>query len=303
MGPNDRITSLLATASSDGGRIVSTVNTIIDILMAQQLAYTMHIPPPKVGIHPCNRDGYGVSATEVHALGGEIVSMGWSWQACSHAVCLEDDQAGTIAAFSKRIKNQSEGLADTTGGEVSFGSLSCSHTNQFLCCVLAEVESEVENLCIDNRMSQGKLTGQDKALGDALKKGLEWVVLKAEVATLYPNVPDLVQRARNGPGQAQRHENEIQVLLRIHRLARARSSKTDGDVCVDWPSVQKTLLQRKVSDPEDIPDLVRFVQRWGGGLEANFLQDLNDFHKVFVPSGRVVPGACPHALFQTFDTA
>ena len=60
--------------------------------------------------------------------------------------------------------------------------------------------------------------------------------------------------------------------------------------------MRKILLQRKVSEPEDIPHLIKFVQQWGGGLEAGFLHDLSDFYKAFVQTGRIVPGPCADTL-------
>ena len=76
------IESLIAAAQSPGGKIVSCVDSILELLLAENLAYRMLLPPATVGIHPANRDGYGVSATEVRVLGAEIVVMGWSWEAC-----------------------------------------------------------------------------------------------------------------------------------------------------------------------------------------------------------------------------
>lgn len=54
---------------------------------------------------------------------------------------------------------------------------------------------------------------------DALASGLRWLVLKSEVGQLYPTLCDLVQRARQATGLAQRAENEIQLLQRIHGMA------------------------------------------------------------------------------------
>ena len=76
------IESLIAQAGADDCRIVSIVDSIIDKLQKSNLAYRMAIPPQMVGIHPVNRDGYGLSEPEVHALGSEIAATGWSWQAC-----------------------------------------------------------------------------------------------------------------------------------------------------------------------------------------------------------------------------
>lgn len=151
-------------------RIVSTIDDILKKLESQGLAYRLSIPPRMIGVHPCNRDGYGVSATEVHALGSEIVRMGWSWSACAGAVCIEDDPNSTIEKYTMTLVRASEGLGDVTPGQVKFGSLACGHTNRFLCAALDEVASEHSNLCIDGRMSVSKITANDEHLKDRVMK-------------------------------------------------------------------------------------------------------------------------------------
>jgi hypothetical protein len=52
--------------------------------------------------------------------------------------------------------------------------------------------------------------------------GSSWIVLKREVGLL--DLPDLIQKARNDPGRAQRQEGEVQVLLRIAGLAKVHAN-------------------------------------------------------------------------------
>lgn len=281
-----KIKSLLQGQAED--RIVSTVDEILRELEQQGLAYRLSIPPRLMGVHPCNRDGYGISATEVHALGSEIVSMGWSWHACSHATCIEDDHGATVDAFTAKLVAASEGLGRAVEGSVRYGSLSCGHTNRFLCAVLDEAPSTHENLTIDGRMSASKVGGDDPGLKEALEQGLRWLVLKAEVATLYPGLPDLVQRAKQATGLAQRAENEVQLLQRVHRVA-TNMLATDGEV--DWARVATTVGKRLQSECVDVQCLIRYVRKWGGLPHGTFVADLQAFHTVYVPSGRVIPSA------------
>ena len=62
-----KIQSLLQGQAED--RIVSTVDEILRELEQQCLAYRLSIPPRLMGVHPCNRDGYGISATGSARLG------------------------------------------------------------------------------------------------------------------------------------------------------------------------------------------------------------------------------------------
>ena len=109
-----------------------------------------------------------------------------------------------MATFNTNFKIRSDGLATCQPGQIQYGSQSCSHTNYFVCCVLPWVQSSQPNLCIDNRMSQGMLSEQDPGIARALTDGLSWTVVKAEVATFCPSLPDFIQKARNDPGRAQR---------------------------------------------------------------------------------------------------
>ena len=84
---------LAETEAGPRGTVVATVDTIIGKLEKAGLAYRMRIPPSLVGVHPINRNGYGLSPVEMHALGSDIVKLGWSWQACAHAVRIEDSNS------------------------------------------------------------------------------------------------------------------------------------------------------------------------------------------------------------------
>ena len=279
-----------------GIKVVSNVDKILAELESTHLAYRSHLCPPRVGIHPINRDGYGVSEPEVHALGSEIVAMGWSWNAASHAVCMEDGPNQEISMFSMGIKNSTDGLASCGPNEVRFGSLACTDTNQFLCCVLAGVPTMQTDLARDGFMSKEVLIKSEEEFENVLSKGLEWLVIKFEVGQLYPELASLVQAARNSPGQSQRMETEFQILLRISSLARSMCKVVDNQPVVDWDAVEKTIRRRKTNDPADIPDLIKYVQRWGGGLGGFFISELNVFHPRFVPSGRTVAGSTFRAV-------
>ncbi len=108
---NLKIVSLIEDAKREGGKIVMIVDCILAILLTAKLAHRQTLPPSVVGIHPANRDGLGVSATEVHALGVDITAMGWSPEACSHAVCIEVDKKGAIIDFTLKVRDESGGLA------------------------------------------------------------------------------------------------------------------------------------------------------------------------------------------------
>ena len=228
MAANPAILRLLREA--DQTKLVKTVDDVMKHLVEDDLVYKCRIPSDLVGVHPSNRDGYGVSEEAVHSLGGDIVLLGFSMSATASAVCIEDGD-GKVAEFTKKICNGSEKLASVQPSEIKYGSLSCSHTNQFLRAANAEVPSTNEVLQVGSRINVAKITQNDSELKCALKEGLVWTVLKASVATLYPAFPTMLQAAKNAVGQIQQHETEVQLLMRIQALASAQGVH---DVPTTW---------------------------------------------------------------------
>ena len=204
------------------------------------MANRLRLPPRMVGVHPANRNGFGVSAIEVHALGEGIVKQGWLPSATAHAVCVEAS-GSDVADYTANLVKSNVGLGPVDNKACAYGSLSCSHTNQFLHAVNSEVSTIYEELAVDGRFSPGKL-GKDKLLADVLKNGLDWLVLSKEVPKLYPSLLDLVQWAKNAPGALQRKENEIQILLKIQSLARASSASASS--VVDWAAIGNMISKR-----------------------------------------------------------
>lgn len=287
------IANQLDSIDKGDAQLISIIDNVVARLVDQKLAWTMKVPPKFVGVHPANRGGYGVSAVEVHALGRDIVQMGWSPAATAHAVCIEDGPDKSIAKFTARLSRGTPGLGVVEESTIKYGSLACSHTNQFLVAVLSQVESEHESLTIAGRMSQAKLGARDPKLAEALEHGMSWLVLSSQVAELYPRLPDLIQHARNATGAVQRLESEFAILSKIQAMVALRGSGS-----VDWARIGEAVGARSKLAKAEIGSLLRFVQLFGGGDDGRFIRDLEHFSKVFVPTGRVVPIATFAALTE-----
>ena len=276
-------------------KLVSTVEVVLAKLETHKMARRMRLPPTMVGVHPQNRSGYGVSAMEVHALGADICAMGWSPAATTHAVCVEDDAQGSIAAFTTKLSNSSAGLGKVPAAEIKYGSLACSHTNQFLVAALCGAESEQESISVDGRISTSKLS-EDGKLKDALEHGLTWLVLSSCVPAFYPTLCDLIQHARNATGAVQRKDSEIQLLVKIQSMVEAQSKASGGSV--NWTEIKNAIMRRNVVELGDLNQLLKFVQVYGGGDSGKFIAELDSFHKVFVPSGRIIPASTFGAIAE-----
>ena len=80
MQQDQEIMALIASSDhedEEGMGVVAAVDKILARLEHTKLAYRLSVPPRLMGVHPCNRNGYGVSAIEMQALGVKIFRMGF----------------------------------------------------------------------------------------------------------------------------------------------------------------------------------------------------------------------------------
>ena len=80
---------------------------------------------------------------------------------------------------------------------------------------------------------------------------------------MYPALPDLIQSARNAPGQLHKPESQIQVMMRMTDMA-ARSKLPNG--LPNWTSIHSQIHKTcpRMLHAE-LAALQRFMQAWGGG--------------------------------------
>ena len=61
--------------SNDGDQMVLVVQDVLAYLRQHHLLTQMRLPPQYVGVHPSNRDGYGLNAMDVHDLIDLVVDV------------------------------------------------------------------------------------------------------------------------------------------------------------------------------------------------------------------------------------
>ena len=89
--------SFLIANRSSKAQIVSILEGVLELLKEDGMVSYLQIHPKKVGVHPRNRYGFGIQVNNVHRLGARIVSMGWSWEACSLAIAMRAGATSKIA--------------------------------------------------------------------------------------------------------------------------------------------------------------------------------------------------------------
>ena len=269
---------LVGQALKEKTPIVGVVDRILDKLEKMGWAYRVNLQPRQVGVHPSNRDGYGLNAEDVHALGRDILAMGWSWNEVQKAVCMEQSPtAKDIEEFNARLASASSLLPPVTPDSIKYGSLSCSHTNMFLRCVAGGVASNDELLATSGQLSLSNLERHDPEFALAVKQGLPWLVLSWRVSERFPGLVTLVQSARNAPGAIARGEHEVQLLVKIQHMASAEQNRTGN--APDWDKISRAVLRSRPPCASEVPGLQIFVALCGGGVKHPFLTDLVSFHQ------------------------
>ena len=134
--------------------IVALCEKVLKLLSIIGLVvYNVQIRPHHVGVHPDNRYGLGVKAELMVKLAIQIFRSGFRWSACGDAICAEED-GGYIADFTANLQKRSSKLGKQSKSAVHYGSLACSHLNQWLVAALCSAECDEAAMSVDGRMSR-----------------------------------------------------------------------------------------------------------------------------------------------------
>ena len=198
--------------STSSGRLASGWEQMKKFLLGDELAYILQIPPPQMGTDVENRSGSLVNPTRAHNLGCKICKQGFVFTKTVGATAFEVVQHGN--AYEEMLK-ANDRLARLSGGRcpplgsLRYTSVGGSHTNVFLRCVIARSITSVAEIA-DARgyIDSDRLLACDPELAEACSKGLTWLVIKSNVASIT-GMKSFTQRALNADVREAVHETEI----------------------------------------------------------------------------------------------
>ena len=279
------------------GAIVELCEKILCLLAALGLVlWNVRLKPLSVGVHFDNRDGLGIKADYMVKLAAKIFRSGFRWNACTDAICCEDDDLGRIADFTINLQSRSSSLGQQTRREIQYGSLACSHLNQWLVAGLCSAENDEKSMTVDGRLCLDKLRGKQPEIAKALDQGLLWTIIKAEAIKRWPILTKLVQKARQIAGQIHNGETHFELLVNIQALSKEMADPQTG--AIDWAAVQKAASVSEHRYIDDIPYLCTIIQLYGGGREGQFIKAFAAFATAAVPDNRRIPGPVWKAISQ-----
>lgn len=269
---------VLLKSHQDGIGIVSACKQLLATLVDAKIAYRLTIPCLLVGVHPTNRDGYGVNAMDVHALMDDIFSIGWDSSKVS-ALCVElsshDEQA--IKQFNQKLVRESNGLlAPDHIEQMKYSSLWGGHTNQILRAIKCGICHASQDMCIDGHLDAQKVQKHDPEFGAAVMDGVQWLVIPGWLLQQHPSLATFLQSAGNAPGQVSKPEHEMQMLRKIHNCCmELRTNSPQGRV--PFEQVKARVLKSKPPCSASLPGMFSFVVRHGGGGGAVLLMETESF--------------------------
>ncbi|CAE7466606.1 unnamed protein product [Symbiodinium sp. CCMP2592] len=266
--------------AADGEKMVKVVEATLDLLRKNHLLSTMKLEPKLVGVHPSNRDGYGVNPQDVLDLVDSIIDVGFV-KGRVHAVGVEVESQHVRDWNSNLFASANGGLGSMEPDLLKVTSICGSHTNSALRLFRDAVPHSNELVCTGGRLSMEMLKNRDPAFHEAATEGLSWDVISAAVAREVPEILELV--SRSGNTSLQRREHELQVLRRIHGLycKMQASGQTPS-----FASLKKQILASKPKCGVSVPHMYSYCLKCSGGQEAVHLKETELFVRACCPSSR-----------------
>jgi hypothetical protein len=283
--------------------LVSSVKSLLKTLQENGVIYTLQIHSKLIGCHPCNRDGYGINAMDVHELGSDIFAIGFDLDEVRAVCCEVSSTDDECRLWNQTLISHADGLLPPMEF-LKFATLWGGHTNQVLRCVDAGVPHADESMTVGGRLNLEKIREKDPVFAAAVQDGIKWMVIPASVLTEFPSMASLVQAAGNASGQVAKGEHEFQVLRKIHNAwwgehARLASS-ANPNPRVSFADVKEKVLRSKPPCAASVPSMYSFVLTCGGGKSACFLRETELFVKANAPSNRTTAPDLYDALSVDF---
>ena len=280
----------IALGKTDGhdAKIVSDLDAMKTIMVKYKAAELQVLPPHLVGVHPENRDRKLMSAAEMTAKGGKIALVGASRDLCapSRAWCVQDTNDRACYQWTVKIAASSSEFAEPSPS-IGYGSVGCSHWNQWLTAVNQSRPTSCATLkdktgCID----RVRLFQEDSTLSSLATDGMQWHVIKRDFVHKYPFIPRLFSRALNAEHNIAIGETWDQQLSSICSSAMLLSDGSE----VPWDQVKKQIAASQAPCMHDIPAHIQFIRKYGGGSSLSLIHESLAFLNLKMPSGRKVSG-------------
>ncbi|CAK0825144.1 unnamed protein product [Prorocentrum cordatum] len=300
-------------SSADDAQTKTKLAAILKLLIEKDLAYVSFVFPKKMGCHMRNRYGIGLDPCDVHDLLAQILLDGFVLSETKNAVAFEvNPQDDTQWLFNDHLAKSSNGmLRPLLKEDMSFVSVSCSHTNGGLNAIDYKCSTTVEAAATNGKLAIEKVNAINPPYAAAVSSGLEWTIIRWQVEHHCPHLADFIQAAANRGHNTRRVTTDVQALMQMHRLG-ARNMQVQHAFM--WDLVARHVEGQHSHLRGHARDMCSFVEKWSGGSDAPLLRNLDEWCKT-LQSRRCVPGSafkvlanldlisCPETIYSLLKAA
>ena len=271
--------------TEEASRIVAIYNEIVVMAKRDKLIYTRRVHSKCVGVHRKNREGSMVSGREAMRILDDIDKVGVTLDLLKDATAFEEPET-RINESKFLVKCATDDfLANYDRGSIEVSSVSCSHFNQAMAAVIDGLSYCNPELCIDGRLSAAKIVGKYPLLDNILAHGLEWHVWKRDAEVLYPDLPDIAQRALNAKYTVHQTQDCFQMLGRAVQLLNSEAAKNKAD---KMQYAVKDILKSNPQCSGQVVSMIVETARKFCGTDDVIIEPLLRHVAAFKPPGRVV---------------
>ena len=287
------IMAMLANAQSETKHgNLKAVKQLLQMLLVAGIAYKMTIQPDLIGVHPDNRNGYGINPHDVAALIIAILELGWD-DASASGLCIEVPASASqvVSDFNQRLVDCAAGLLPAfAAGSIKFASLWGSHTNAALRCIAHGVKHACEELTRDGFLSLDKLQEIDAQFATAVINGLKnWIVIPWALLEKYPGLSTLLSNAGNGVQGVAVAAHDFELMRQISATCQQLIAVTPT-ATPKFNQVRNLVMKSQPKNKEALPYLYSMVTNHGGGLPLlRYFTRAESFVKASVSSLASVP--------------
>ena len=255
-------------------------NKVLSIFKEAKIAYSRNAKITEVLVSPKNRDGLGLNAYNVHECLATVLAIGTGHEHLREATAFEMCAVGGLRdeqiTFNRQLISAAGGLLADLSGEERLCSISCSHFTAGCRALLAGCRTTEESLKDPSgSLNRIQLTTNDDEMGKILDEGFEWTIVPFYAEILFPDLPNLAQRALNAEHTTFNMASELQVMAGMALFAEVDGGKAD------WNVVQQKM---KASMPPCTPYLdvlAAFVKDYSGGVGSPIIKYLDYWAKTF----------------------
>ena len=235
----------------------------------------------KVGVHPDNRDKAGLVPIDVHDLLLRIFQNGWSWSVVDALACeIPPNEVGAKwREYNADLVEASDGLlAAVNPDDLEVLTGRGSHTTAMVRLYKLGARGIHPELCIDGKISQAKIFEHQPSMGEPVRKGIRYLVIRWQLVLAAPALMLVLSRTGNANHGIHRVTTVLQSCKRVHDLY---CSQVRAGQPTDWEKIIKVASYGM--PPEYAQDAIMFcdfVQKWSGGAEGKILSELEAYERV-----------------------